>query len=146
MKEMNCDSTYLSTHSIIQSFMYSFIHLSSYSFIYSSVSSFIYSSVYSFIYSFIHSFIHSYNLSFLPSLRILTPSLNYNGEICVRFAYSMFGNHIGSLRMYTQLSDSNRITRWNLQGDQGQDWILAAVDVGEVSSQMRVSVMLYMTT
>ena len=57
--------------------------------------------------------------------RILTRELRYTGKVCVDFYYNMFGQDVGTLRVYRQLGGQNQPGNdlLRLVGQQGRDWI-----------------------
>ncbi|ELT88549.1 hypothetical protein CAPTEDRAFT_218762 [Capitella teleta] len=50
------------------------------------------------------------------------------GNNCLRYAFTMNGYHIGTLRAY-MMKNGNREYAWTLTGDQSPDWKQAAVDL-----------------
>ena len=55
---------------------------------------------------------------------------------CVSFWYFMYGAGVGSLNVYTQQVGSSAMTlKWNLQGNQGQQWQSARVDITSIKQK-----------
>jgi hypothetical protein len=71
--------------------------------------------------------------------RIVTGRLQHYGDVCVRFAYHMYGIDIGELHMYT-LTDGTRMDLWSRYGDQKiNDWTLVMIHIEYVSLNTKVS-------
>ena len=51
------------------------------------------------------------------------------GPICVSFWYHMYGAHVNVLNLYQQEADMRGAPLWTKQGNQGNKWIQAQVDV-----------------
>ena len=80
---------------------------------------------------------------FLFILRIFTQEINADGQICVRFAYHMYGSDIGTLTVYTQTggganSIGNNLGVWTKERSQGNQWVVESLDV-TISRNQRVS-------
>jgi hypothetical protein len=68
--------------------------------------------------------------------RIQTPQLSYNGNVCLRFAYSMFGTAINRFYVVKSSDPNNRIL--DVTGNQGESWLTAVIDLS-ISASDRVS-------
>ena len=67
--------------------------------------------------------------------RLESSSASYSGAYCFSFWYHMYGSSIGSLNIYTQQGGSVAMQRkWRLQGNQGNRWHKAEVDLNSTSS------------
>ncbi len=66
--------------------------------------------------------------------RIETERITYDGAVCVRFAYHMEGDSIGQLAL--QVDGGS--TRWQREGEQGDSWQTAAVDI-QIRNGQKVS-------
>ena len=76
-----------------------------------------------------------------PPFRIVTPILPHNGPACVRFAYHMYGNRMGSLTLFTQERYSvNTRQVWFKNGDLQNIWWNQEVDVDLTNSGTMVLV------
>ena len=61
--------------------------------------------------------------------------MSYSGAYCFIFWYHMYGSSIGSLNIYTQsVASAVKQRKWMLQGNQGNTWRKAEVDINSTSS------------
>ena len=61
-----------------------------------------------------------------PSSSLDTPAIEYSGQVCVRFFYSMHGPGVGSLFVLTSSSGVKKLA-FTRSHDQGIPWHEAAV-------------------
>ena len=60
---------------------------------------------------------------------LVTPVFQ-RGSYCVRFAYSMYGDRMGSLKVFTLgLKSTTPQLRWEQSGNQGIDWHQATIQI-----------------
>ena len=60
--------------------------------------------------------------------KLVTPNLR-QGSYCVRFAYNMFGAHIGNIKVFTLDSKPSPTLRWKKSGNQGITWHQVSLQV-----------------
>ena len=54
----------------------------------------------------------------------MTAPLSHTGTVCVRFAYHMFGEHMGDLTLFIEdKATRNRLEVWAMKGEQSTMWI-----------------------
>lgn len=71
--------------------------------------------------------------------RLISESLSYATHNCVTFYYHMYGNTIGTLRVWTQLQGtSNPLPVWELHGNQGNSWKKAQVSIPKQGGDYKV--------
>ena len=59
--------------------------------------------------------------------------LNKVGNVCVSFAYHMYGYHINKLELMKVNAAGGQTSQWNKMQDQGNRWMLAEVTVDLVN-------------
>ncbi len=70
---------------------------------------------------------------------IETPLLNHTGRACIHFAYSMYGDHIGTLAATINRPESSRLLLGQ-SGSEGQEWNSYHQDIDELGSKAKVSI------
>ena len=73
---------------------------------------------------------------------ITTQALNVDGDICVEFAYNMYGFHVGTLELFTRDAFNTDTVQWTQAKQQGNRWIQQRSTVSNFrpGSQVRWSV------
>ena len=59
----------------------------------------------------------------------MVPNLAHTGDVCVQFAYHMYGSDMGELSLFTLTVSGYRTIVWRKVGDQQNDWWTQEVDV-----------------
>ncbi len=74
---------------------------------------------------------------FIVYFRVLIPPMNYNGDICVEFWYSMHGFHVGALEVFYRNGNSDSAV-WTLSGQQDNRWNNQRVTVSDYRNFYKV--------
>ena len=71
--------------------------------------------------------------------RLLSPQMPKARAKCLQFWYHMYGSSIGYLTVYKKTGSSVGTQIWRLSGNQGDEWLVAQVNVWSPLRSFRLS-------
>ncbi|ELT98075.1 hypothetical protein CAPTEDRAFT_223845 [Capitella teleta] len=72
------------------------------------------------------------------SARLSTGTLGFEGDVCVKFQYSMRGTAINKLSVLLVEDGKNDVTLWSKTGSQGNDWVSVQEDYSITSMNQMI--------
>ena len=71
--------------------------------------------------------------------RLLSPQMPKTRAQCVQFWFHMYGSTVGSLNLYKKTGNSVGPRIWSRSGNQGDEWLVAQVNVWSPIRPFRIS-------
>ncbi|XP_077988899.1 uncharacterized protein LOC144443322 [Glandiceps talaboti] len=81
-----------------------------------------------------YAYIEGSNKGIGAMARLITPQIRKTSNtLCLKFFYHMYGDHLGTLNVYVQITDNHRNTSerldWSLFGEQDERWSRGQVEI-----------------